>query len=87
VALFRLYAYRRSTGEGIRKEFGDFPWAAAHAGSLSVDPDIVYVTLGEVVDDPSGLVTDGPEPVLFIPVEEHLWKPGAEKKPTRRKRK
>lgn len=70
---FRLYAYRRSTGEGIMKEYHKFLDGAIEASNLKKDPDIVYVTLGEITEDYSGIVTVGPKPVLFTPVEEKYW--------------
>lgn len=71
--LFRMYAYRRSTGQCITKEYRNFVDGATEAGKLKQDPDILYVNLGEVVRDPSGIVTIGPDPVMFIPVEEKFW--------------
>lgn len=70
---FRLYAYRRSTGEGIMKEYHKFLDGAIEASNLKKDPDIVYVTLGEITEDYSGIVTIGPKPVLFTPVEDKYW--------------
>jgi hypothetical protein len=70
---FRLYAYRRSTGEGIMKEYRKFLDGAIEANKLKKDPDIVYVTLGEITKDYSGIVTVGPKPILFTPIEEKYW--------------
>ena len=70
---FRLYAYRRSTSEGIMKEYHKFLDGAIEASNLKKDPDIVYVTLGEITEDYSGIVTIGPKPVLFTPVEDKYW--------------
>lgn len=70
---FRLYAYRRSTGEGIMKEYQKFVAGAIEASKLKKDPDIIYVTLGEITKDYSGIVTVGPKPVLFNPIEEKYW--------------
>lgn len=70
---FRLYAYRRSTGKGIMKEYHKFLDGAIEASNLKKDPDIVYVTLGEITEDYSGIVTIGPKPVLFTPVEDKYW--------------
>lgn len=70
---FRLYAYRRSTGEGIMKEYHKFVVGAIEASNLKKDPDIVYVTLGEITKDYSGIVTVGPKPVLFNPIDEKYW--------------
>ena len=70
---FRLYAYRRSTGEGIMKEYHKFLDGAIEANELKKDPDIVYVTLGEITKDYSGIVTVGTKPILFTPIEEKYW--------------
>lgn len=55
------------------KEYHKFLDGAMEASNLKKDPDIVYVTFGEITEDYSGIVTIGPKPVLFTPVEEKYW--------------
>ena len=50
------------------KEYHKFLDGAMEASNLKKDPDIVYVTFGEITEDYSGIVTIGPKPVLFTPV-------------------
>ena len=39
-----MYAYRRSTGEGIMKEYHKFVAGAIEASNLKKDPKLVYFT-------------------------------------------
>lgn len=55
------------------KEYQKFVAGAIEASKLKKDPDIVYVTLGEITKDYSGIVTVGPKSVLFSPIDEKYW--------------
>ena len=55
------------------KEYRKFLDGAIEANKLKKDPDIVYVTLGEITKDFSGIVTVGTKPILFTPIEEKYW--------------